>query len=222
MTEKTDNPDAIRVAHVGKRLGKVPILRDVSLNVAYGDIVGIIGSNGSGKTLLLRLLCGLAYPTTGTIMIDRHVLRPGLWGTMAHNVGVLIETPGFLPSLSAMDNLHILAMIKNRITRHRIADVLQQVGLRSEDPRPVRLYSLGMRQRLGIAQALMEDPSVLLLDEPTNGLDPEFRQEFLAMLEDLARSGKAIVLTSHELHEVEQVATQIYALRDGHLTATQQ
>ncbi|MDN5363090.1 MAG: type transport system ATP-binding protein [Eubacteriales bacterium] len=212
MTE--EKTPAIEVTDVSKSLGPTLILKNVNLTVAYGEIVGIIGPNASGKTLLLRLLCGLAYPDEGRIITGGKLIGPQGGGTLAE-VGILIETPGFLPHLSGMDNLRLLAMLRGKIGDTEIAAAMQRVGLNPTDRRPVKAYSMGMRQRLGIAQAIMERPRILLLDEPTNALDPEYSNDFLAMLRELRDQGVAIVLTSHELEEVKAVADRVLTLKNG-------
>lgn len=215
MTE--EKTPAIEVTDVSKSLGPTLILKNVNLTVAYGEIVGIIGPNASGKTLLLRLLCGLAYPDKGRIVTGGKLIGPQGGGTLAE-VGILIETPGFLPHLSGMDNLRLLAMLRGKIGDKEIAAAMQRVGLNPTDRRPVKAYSMGMRQRLGIAQAIMEHPRILLLDEPTNALDPEYSNDFLAMLREMRDQGVAIVLTSHELEEVKAVADRVLTLKNGILS----
>lgn len=215
MTE--EKTPAIEVTDVSKSLGPNLVLKNVNLTVAYGEIVGIIGPNASGKTLLLRLLCGLAYPDEGRIVTGGKLIGPQGGGTLAE-VGILIETPGFLPHLSGMDNLRLLAMLRGKIGDKEIAAAMQRVGLNPTDRRPVKAYSMGMRQRLGIAQAIMEYPRILLLDEPTNALDPEYSNDFLAMLRELRDQGVAIVLTSHELEEVKAVADRVLTLKNGILS----
>jgi len=205
---------AIEATGVVKSLGQNLILKGINLRVNYGEVVAIIGPNGSGKTLLLRLLCGLAYPDQGRIITGGRVIEPKAGGALA-DVGLLLETPGFLPHLSGLNNLRLLAMLRQRITDADVAAAMRQVGLDPADRRPVRAYSTGMRQRLGIAQAVMERPQILLLDEPTNGLDPEYTGEFLNMLRELRGQGVAIVWTSHEMEEVTVVADRILALRSG-------
>jgi len=207
----------IEARNVEKCLGGTAILRGANLQVKYGEIVAIVGANGSGKSIFLRTLCGLVYPDKGEIIIGGQLLKPGMTGALA-DVGVLIEAPGFLPYLSGMDNLRLLAALRRRISDDEIATAMRQVGLDPANRRPVRTYSMGMRQRLGIAQALMERPRILLLDEPTNALDPEFTETFLQMLNALRAEGVAIVLTSHEMHEVEELANRILVMRDGVLS----
>ncbi|WP_205664676.1 ABC transporter ATP-binding protein [Ammonifex thiophilus] len=193
------------------------VLKNIDLVVQYGEIVGIIGPNASGKTLLLRLISGLAYPDAGKIVTGGKTIGPQKGGTLA-DVGVLIETPGFLPHLSGKDNLRLLAMLRGKIGDEEIDAAMERVGLNPTDRRPVKAYSLGMRQRLGIAQAIMESPSIILLDEPTNSLDPEYSESFLAMLRELRDRGTAIVMTSHELEEVKAVADRILTLKNGVLS----
>ncbi|WP_018132139.1 ABC transporter ATP-binding protein [Effusibacillus pohliae] len=208
---------AIQATGIEKRLGKIEILKGVDFSISYGEIVSIVGANGSGKSLFLRILAGLVYPDKGNITIGGKPLRPGLIGPLA-DVGLLIETPGFLPYLSGLDNLKLLAMLRRRIKEQDIVDTLRAVGLDPADVRPVRTYSLGMRQRLGIAQALMEGQKILLLDEPTNALDPEFHDKFLEMLTELRSNGVAIVMTSHNLQEVERLADKVLLMKNGVLT----
>lgn len=208
---------AIEATKVVKSLGKNLILKGINLRVNYGEVVAIIGPNGSGKTLLLRLLCGLAYPDHGRIITGGRFIEPGGGGILA-DVGLLLEVPGFLPHLSGGDNLRLLAMLRRRITAKDVAAAMLQVGLDPDDRRPVRVYSTGMRQRLGIAQAVMERPRILLLDEPTNGLDPEYTETFLQLLRELRAQGTAIICTSHELQEITAVADRVLAIRSGLLT----
>lgn len=204
---------AIGVVGLEKSLGSRAILRGVNLRIDYGEIVAIIGANGSGKSLLLRVLSGLVYPDRGRVPVGGSRIDRAS-GSLA-DVGVMIEAPGFLPYLSGIDNLRLLAMLRKRIGDEDIANVMRTVGLDPTDRRPVRTYSLGMRQRLGIAQAIMERPRIVLLDEPTNALDPAFTATFLDMLKDLRSAGTAILLTSHELPEVTEVADRILVMRNG-------
>ncbi|ASS99344.1 ABC transporter ATP-binding protein [Geobacillus thermocatenulatus] len=208
---------AIEASGIEKTLRGTLVLKGINLSVSYGEIVAIVGANGSGKSLLFRILAGLVYPDKGKITIGGKPLQPGLLGPLA-DIGLLIETPGFLPYLSGMDNLRLLAMLRRRITDEEIAETMRKVGLEPTDRRPVKAYSLGMRQRLGIAQAIMERQKILLLDEPTNALDPEFTDDFLKMLSDLRNNQFAIVMTSHDLHEVKGLADRILLMKNGILT----
>lgn len=216
MTKNGGQGVAIRLTEVHKAIEGRPILKGVNLEVSYGEIVAIIGPNGSGKSLLLRIVSGLAYADEGEVVTGGQVIKAGLLGPLPE-VGLMIEAPGFLPYLSGKDNLRLLATLRGRVGEAAIEAAMRAVGLDPRDRRPVRAYSMGMRQRLGIAQAIMEEPKILLLDEPTNGLDPEFTEEFLEMLRQKREYGVAILLTSHELHEVAAIASRTLRLVDGRL-----
>ncbi len=207
---------AIELLEVAKALGRRPILRRVTLRVAYGEIAGIMGPNGSGKSLLLRIMSGLAYADAGTVKVGGRQLRDAWNGPLAE-VGLLLETPGFLPYLTGKDNLTLLAQIRGDLSASDIAESLQAVGLDPADSRPVQTYSLGMRQRLGIAQALMEHPQIVLLDEPTNALDPDFIPALYHRLRMYADNGAAIVFTSHDRTAIEALADRVWLLKDGML-----
>lgn len=209
---------AIEVTRLTKALGGEAVLNALDLTVRYGEIVGIIGANGSGKTLLLRLLCGLAHPTAGTITIGATRLRRGV---LPDSVGVIIEAPGFLPHLSGFENLVLLAAIRNQVHDEDIERTLERVGLSSVKHKRVRTYSFGMRQRLGIAQAIMERPRVLLLDEPTNGLDPEAVALLLDIFQELRGQGVAIVWVSHEVGQVAASSDRVLKLSQGVLRPTE-
>ncbi|MCL8209348.1 MAG: ABC transporter ATP-binding protein [Actinomycetia bacterium] len=208
---------AIVLRGVNKSLRGQPVLQGCSLVVPYGQLVTVLGANGSGKTLLLRILSGLVYADAGLVRVGGVDLSRTWRGPIPPNVGVLIETPGFLPYLSALANLELLAHIGGRIGSQEVRAAIESVGLDPDNPKPVRTYSLGMRQRLAIAQALMEHPRILLLDEPTNALDAEYTPELLQRLRHLADEGCAIVMTTHEVAQVPRVSDQVYALRGGTL-----
>lgn len=216
----TNERVALNLSNVQKVLGRVTILNDLNLSVSYGEIVGIMGSNGVGKTLLLRIMCGLVYADSGVVEVEGKVLKAGIAGALPPDVGVVIETPGFLPYLSGIDNLELLALIRRRIDIETVRRVMREVGLDPDNRRPVKTYSMGMRQRLGIAQAIMERPRLLLLDEPTNALDPEYTEKFLQLLLDLRRLGTAIVWTSHETTEAAAVSDRVLTLTGGTLQSS--
>jgi len=208
---------AIAVEGVSKQIGDHLILDGVYLNVPPGKIFGISGPNGSGKSMLLRVICGLVRPTRGRVWafgkeIGKEVEFPD-------ETGVLIETPGFLPHYSGSRNLQLLAMIRNRISREDIADTIRFVGLDPKDPKPVRTYSTGMRQRLGIAQAIMENPRLLLLDEPTNGLDREGIKDVHRLLKELRADGVTILLTSHSREEIDELCDAEFVMENGRLSS---
>lgn len=215
MTTET-NP-TIQVAALSKQIGQHTILKDIDLVVPFGQIYGISGHNGAGKSMLLRVLCGLVRPSQGEVKVfGEHI---GKEAEFPKNTGVLIERPGFLPQYSSMKNLELLAMIRGSITRDKIAQTIRLVGLEVEDSRPVRTYSTGMRQRLGIAQAIMEEPELLLLDEPTNALDREGVAEIHELLKTLKTKGVTILLTSHNQEEIHELCDAAFIMERGSLSA---
>jgi ABC-2 type transport system ATP-binding protein len=203
---------AIRTEQLTKRYGTRAAVDGVSLEVPTGVIAGFVGPNGAGKTTTIRMLLALARPTAG------HIEVLGIPSSRSQDylprVGALIEGPAFYPGLSARRNLEVLAALGG-IDRRRIDPLLAQVGLRGRERDAVKTYSQGMRQRLGIAAALLPSPAVLILDEPTNGLDPAGIQEIRLLLRDLREQGITILMSSHLLAEVEQIADWIILLNQG-------
>lgn len=204
------------VEGVSKRIGSRLILEDVCLQMSAGQSYGISGPNGSGKSMLLRVICGLVRPTTGRVQVFGEEI--GTEVEFPKETGALIETPGFLPNYSGFVNLQFLAMIRNQITKDEIAATIRLVGLNPEDRRPVRTYSTGMRQRLGIAQALMERPRLLILDEPSNGLDREGIRDIHRILKELKSQGVTILLTSHSREEIQTLCDASFLMDTGNLT----
>ncbi len=203
----------VRLGGVGKSYGKRRALSGVDLTFHPGEVIGFIGPNGAGKTTLIKLLCGLSRASEGEIeVLGRDLSKRAL---TPEGVSLVQETPSFISYLSGKKNLKLLADIRRVATEADIEETLRVVGLDPTDRRPVRSYSLGMRQRLGLAQALMEKPRLLLLDEPTNGLDPQGIMELRALIRNLAESGVAIFLASHLLTEVEQVCDRVLLVREG-------
>ena len=211
-----------------KRFGKVQAVREVSLDVREGDRYGLLGPNGSGKTTLVRMLLGLVYATSGSISVlgepvPRHVSR------VLPEIGALIEEPAAYPHLSARANLRLLDAAGpgsggggRRTRRRRVDEALEQVGLAGIDRRPVRAYSLGMRQRLGLAAALVRRPRLLILDEPTNGLDPRGIRDIRDLLTGLNADGVTVFMSSHLLPEVSALCTRIGVLDSGKLVLQEQ
>ncbi len=203
-----------------KRYGRVTAVDAVDLDVREGDRYGLLGPNGSGKTTLVRLLLGLVYATSGEItVLGRPV--PGKVGAVLPSVGALVESPAAYGHLSGRANLALLDAAgpdgRRRTRRARIGEALERVGLSGIDRRPVRNYSLGMRQRLGLAAALLRRPRLLVLDEPTNGLDPQGIREIRDLLLSLNAAGTTLFLSSHLLTEVEQVCTRVGVVNQGRL-----
>jgi len=208
-------PQAVEVEHVTKIIKGQVVLDDVSCRVGCGEIAGLVGRNGSGKTMLLRILCGLVHPNEGQVT----VLGQRVEGDrLPDGVGALIEHPGFLPQYSGMANLRLLASIQGRIGLPQIAASIRSVGLDPDSRKPVRAYSQGMRQRLGIAQAVMEEPRLLLLDEPANGLDAEGAQRLHELLLELRDRGTTIILASHVEQEVHALCGRIFVMERGRLS----
>lgn len=213
----TGAPEPLVVlAGVGKRYGDTWAVLDMSLEIRPGQIVGFIGPNGAGKTTLMKLIAGLCTPTRGSLTVlgqrlDKSGQRtpPGL--------GLSTDMMGVIPTLSGRENLRMLGRICGVATPVSIDDTLVRVGLDPKDQKPVRAYSTGMRQRLSLAQALIEKPRLLLLDEPTNGLDPAGVISFRQLLQDLAADGTGILLASHLLTEVERVCHHVLLVRAGRL-----
>jgi len=207
---------AISVDRALKRFKSRVIIEQIHLTVPYGQFCGIVGANGSGKTTLLRCIAGLMIPNSGSISVLGQRLFPGP-GTLPEGVGALIESPGFIGNLSGTKNLEFLLSLSSKRTQVDIASVLSSVGLSPGDRTKVRSYSLGMTQRLGIAQAIMEGPRLLLLDEPQYGLDPDGVLQIRNLLSQLHAKGTTIVMVSHQIDEVSALCDVVYEMRGGHL-----
>ena len=208
--------EAIKIEAAGKRYKDIWIFRNVSVSFSEGKIYGLIGRNGSGKTMLLKSICGLVRINEGTIYVDGKEVGSEI--DVPESVGAIIEVPGFLPNLSGFANLKYLAKLKNIITDQAIKETLTLVGLDPNSRKHVGKYSLGMRQRLGIAQAIMEDPNVLLLDEPMNGLDQQGVDDMKVLLNKLRTQGKTIILASHHSEDIEELCDIVYKMDGGRLS----
>lgn len=200
----------IIVEHVYKSFGKEDVLVDVNLTISPGSIVGVVGNNGCGKTVLMKCICGFMKPDRGIIHVGGK--RVGKDCDFPDSLGIIIETPGFIPDMSGYRNLRTLASLKGLIGKKEIKAVLGKVGLAPNMHKAVTKYSLGMRQRLGIAQAIMEDPAVLILDEPFNGLDKTGVAEMRELLISLKQSGKAILLASHNAEDIRMLCDVVYEM----------
>lgn len=207
-----ENKKGVIVEHVYKSFGKEHVLQDVNLKILPGHIFGIVGNNGSGKTVLMKCICGFMRADQGDVYVNGDHIGYGC--DFPKNLGLIIETPGFLPGVSGYKNLKILAALKGKIGRKEITDTLNRVGLDSAMKKPVAKYSLGMRQRLGIAQAIMEDPDVLILDEPFNGLDKVGVVQMRELLKELKNQGKAILLASHNARDIEELCDEVHDMED--------
>ena len=207
-----DEMSGIIVEHVYKSFGMEQILTDVNLKISAGKIFGIVGNNGSGKTVLMKCICGFLQPDSGIIRVNGKIV--GKECDFPEDLGVIIETSGFLPNLTGYQNLKILASLKGIIGKEEIREVLLRVGLDPDMRKPVGKYSLGMRQRLGIAQAIMEKPKVLILDEPFNGLDKTGVGHMRGLLRELKGQGKAILLASHNAQDIEVLCDEVHDMED--------
>ena len=207
---------AVSVQHITKRFGSDTVLKDVCMELEQGKIHGIIGRNGSGKTVLMKCICGFLRPTEGTAQVFGKTI--GKDCDFALNTGMLIETPGFLPHETGMNNLLWLAKLGKRSSKDRIKALIEMVGLDSSLRKPVSQYSLGMRQRLGIAQALLDDPALLILDEPMNGLDKNGVRSIRELLLSLKKQGKTIILASHFAQDIDELCDTVCEMDQGVLT----
>lgn len=205
----------IEVVHLTKCYGNQTVLDNISVSFEAGQIYGLVGPNGCGKTTLMRCICGFSKPTNGHVMVLGK--KVGADCDFAPSTGIIIETPGFLPKYSAWRNLKILAGTSGKANKDRINEVICLVGLDPNEKKLVGKYSLGMRQRLGIAQAIMENPQVLILDEPFNGLDKEGQNDIHMLLQNQKAQGKIIILASHSAADIAQACDTVYEMMDGHL-----
>lgn len=205
-----ENCAGIEVKDVCKSFGTEQVLKNISFCIPPGSIYGVVGNNGSGKTVLMKCICGFMKCDKGMILVNGR--QVGKEVDFPDRLGVIIETPGFIPNLSGYKNLKILAALKGRIGKAEIRETIEKVGLNPDMKKPVAKYSLGMRQRLGIAQAIMEDPDVLVLDEPFNGLDRYGVVEIRSLLKELKAAGKSILLASHNAQDIEELCDHVLDL----------
>lgn len=220
MTTTLETECVISTSRLTKAFGKLVAVNDLHLEVMRGDVFGFLGPNGSGKTTTIRMLLGLIRPTAGRVVIfgmDAAYQMPAILA----RVGAIVETPVFYPYLSGRDNLRVVAdasgMLRSEVNASRVEELLELVNLHTYARLHYRKYSLGMKQRLGIAATLLTDPELVLLDEPTNGLDPAGMVEIRQLITRLAALGKTIFLSSHLLNEVQQVCNRVAILQRGNL-----
>ena len=197
---------------VRKQIKDRIILNNISFEANAGETCAIVGRNASGKSMFLKAMCGLINVDAGTIHVFGDDIRSGKF---PRNTGILIEHPGFLPQYSGYKNLKLLAEIQNTVTLTRISEVMELVGLARSDSRPYRKYSLGMRHKLGLAQALMENPKLLILDEPMNNLDAESMKHMREVLRGLAKEGVTMIIATHMLEDVQMLCNVTYSINNG-------
>ncbi|MBO5171204.1 MAG: ABC transporter ATP-binding protein [Oscillospiraceae bacterium] len=203
----------VEIKHVTKRYGKIEVLKDVSLTCKAGKIYGLIGRNGSGKTVLLKSICGFVLPTSGEVRVQGQQVGKDV--DFPTDIGFIIESPGFLARESGLQNLMHLASIRGKASAEDVRQSMYTVGLDPDLRKPVGKYSMGMRQRLGIAQAIMENPNILILDEPMNGLDNQGVTDIRQVLKQLKASGKTILIASHFQEDIDLLCDEVYEMDAG-------
>lgn len=210
-----DTQAMIEINNLEKQFKNQLVLKNINMKFFKGKIYGIIGRNGSGKTVLLKCICGFLRPTSGHVSVNHKIIGQDI--DFPQKLGFIIETPGFLMNYSGYKNLKYLASIKKEIDDIAIKEAMELVGLDPEDKKHVGKYSLGMRQRLGIAQAIMEKPDILILDEPMNGLDKSGVEEMRKLFLKIQSEGKLILLTSHNKEDIDVLCDEVYEMDRGNL-----
>ena len=212
MTEQMKTT-GIDVIHVSKSFKNEQVLADINLKLTDNRIYGFIGRNGSGKSVLFKMICGYIFPDEGQIIVNGKEIGKDV--DFPENLGALIETPGFIWYQSGFANLWYLAKIGNKISKEKVRETICQVGLDPDSRKWVGKYSLGMKQRLGIAQAIMEDPDILILDEPMNSLDEKGVEDIRQILIQYRSPGRIILLTSHNREDIEALCDEVYYFHNG-------
>lgn len=210
----------IAIKEYSKKLSNNLVLDNINLELESGKIYGFVGKNGSGKTMLMRAVCGLILPTSGAVIIDEKTIGKEL--SFPQSVGALIENPGFISGYSGFRNLKVLSQIQNKISDDDILRTLAEVGLDPLDKKPFRKYSLGMKQKLGIAAAIMENPELIVLDEPYNALDEETAAKIRQLILERKRRGNLIILSCHDREEIENTCDEIIEIKCGKITGIKQ
>lgn len=208
----------IELCQVSKTIQGQPVLCDINLcfeNKSCGKIYGIQGVNGSGKTMLMRMICGFILPTQGQVKIDGKVIGKDL--SFPPDIGLLLENPIFIDEFTGFKNLSLLCGIRKKVSEQQVMDTLKRVGLDPNDKRVFHKYSLGMKQRLGIACAIVESPNLILLDEPFNALDESGVEQVHSLLDELRQEGKLILLACHDRQQMESLADEIIRMSAGHI-----
>lgn len=205
----------ITIENVSKEYKNEYVLRNITLTLQSGKVYGLYGKNGSGKTMLMRMICGVIRPTTGRICIDGKELGKNI--SFPNSVGALIENPEFIESFSGYNNLKMLADIKRIIGKKEIEEVLKHVNLYDQKNKKVRKYSLGMKKKLGIAAAIMENPELVLLDEPMNALDKNSMECVRKIINHLKAQNKLIIIASHDLNDLNNISDEIIKLELGEI-----
>lgn len=205
----------IEVIDYTKKIGDSIILNQMNLEMESGKVYGLKGKNGSGKTMLMRAICGLINATSGCVKIDGEIIGKQI--SFPRNVGILLENPGFISEYSGYKNLKLLADIKGKIGEEEIRSAMEKVGLDPNETKKFKKYSLGMKQKLGIAAAIMENPDIVLLDEPTNALDEASIELFNQVLVELKQQGKIVIWSSHDSEELRKYSDELFVINLGNL-----
>lgn len=205
----------VRLEHYTKNFKKVTVLDDINLTLESGKVIGLKGKNGSGKTMLMRAISGLILPTSGKVFINDKELGKQI--SFPPSIGLLIENPSFIANYTGFKNLKILASIQNKISDEEIGEAIRKVGLKPDDPRTFKKYSLGMKQRLGIAAAIMEKPDIVILDEPINALDEAGAGLIKGILDELKANGSLIIIACHDTEELNYLSDEVYEIYEGQL-----
>lgn len=206
----------VRLEDYCKSFKSAEVLKNINLTLESGKVIGLKGKNGSGKTMLMRAISGLILPTSGKVYINDKEL--GRQISFPPSIGILIENPSFISNYTGFKNLKILASIQNRISDDEIRDAIRKVGLDPDDKRTFKKYSLGMKQRLGIAAAIMERPDIVILDEPINALDEAGAGLIKGLLDELKANGSLIIIACHDTEELNYLSDEIYEIYDGEIT----
>lgn len=206
----------VRLEDYCKSFKSAEVLKNINLTLESGKVIGLKGKNGSGKTMLMRAISGLILPTSGKVYINDKEL--GRQNSFPPSIGILIENPSFISNYTGFKNLKILASIQNRISDDEIRDAIRKVGLDPDDKRTFKKYSLGMKQRLGIAAAIMERPDIVILDEPINALDEAGAGLIKGLLDELKANGSLIIIACHDTEELNYLSDEIYEIYDGEIT----
>jgi ABC-2 type transport system ATP-binding protein len=218
MKHPLPGDEILRTEGLSKQYGRIRAVVDINLHLFQGEVFSLLGPNGSGKSTTVGMILGLVRPTKGRVLAFGSDMALHPWPAL-RRMAAVIETPAFYPYLSGHDNLKALAIMLGDIPGARIDEMLELVGLRDRAHDKYKAYSLGMKQRLGIASTLLRDPDLIILDEPTNGLDPAGTAEVRELIPRLAREGHCVFLCSHLLHEVQQVSDRVAILKKGELVA---
>ncbi len=206
----------IEISNASKTIKGHTVLNNITITLKSPNVIGFKGINGSGKTMLMRLICGLITPTSGKVAIDGKLLKKEI--SFPENLGLLLENPAFIDDYSAFDNLKLLASIKGITTDEKILKTIERVGLSNANKKKYKKYSLGMKQRLGIAAAIMEDPDIIILDEPTNSLDDDGVELVKKIVSEEKERGALIIISCHDKSVLEFLSDEIYTITDGRIT----